>query len=78
MQIACKREATMSEQRLVEIETKLAHQEHMTLELNQVVTDQQAKIMQLEELCNSLIERVRAVAETVGDSETGDQPPPHY
>ena len=52
----------MSEERLVDIEVKLAHQEQLLIDLDQVVTDQQAKIMRLEELCNELIERVRSAA----------------
>ena len=49
----------MSEERLVEIESKLAHQEHLLFELNEVITKQQENIMQLEELCDSLVERLR-------------------
>ena len=41
----------MSEDRFVDIETKLAHQEHLLLELNEVITKQQEKIMKLESLC---------------------------
>lgn len=68
----------MDEDRLIEIETKLAHQEDLVNELNTVVTDQQAQISRLEELCRSLISRVRSLAdaETTGDS--GDDRPPHY
>ena len=68
----------MSEDRLIEIESKLAHQEQLVFELNEVVTEQQSKIMQLEQLCKSLVERIRSI----GESTTGDTPrddrPPHY
>ena len=67
----------MSEERLVDIEVKLAHQEQSMLELNDVVTAQQAKIMQLEELCNKLIERVRAMTDATTDAPH-DERPPHY
>ena len=68
----------MSEDRLVDIESKLAHQDQLLLDLNEVVTSQQAKIMQLEQLCQSLIDRVRAIGEAVpGDAATDDRPP-HY
>lgn len=68
----------MDEDRLIEIETKLAHQEDLVNELNTVVTDQQAQISRLEELCRSLISRVRSLAdaETTGGPE--DDRPPHY
>jgi SlyX protein len=56
-------EAGMSEERIVDIEVKLAHQEQIVSELNDVVTQQQAKLMQLEELCTSLIQRVRSIGD---------------
>lgn len=68
----------MSNDRLVDIESKLAHQEQLLLELDDAVTAQQARIMQLEQLCQSLVDRVRAIGEAVpGDAPTDDRPP-HY
>lgn len=67
----------MSEERFVDIEFKLAHQEQVVNELNEVVTQQQTKLMQLEELCTSLIQRVRSISE--GDAiPEQDERPPHY
>jgi SlyX protein len=68
----------MSEERFIDLETKLAHQDQLLNELNDVVTAQQAKIMQLEELCNALIQRVRASSDSVPESNPGDERPPHY
>lgn len=68
----------MSENRLVDIESKLAHQDQLLFELNEVVTRQQARIMQLEELCNSITERVRSIGEAPPESSTGNERPPHY
>ena len=68
----------MSEDRLIEIETKLAHQEQLVNELNDVITEQQARIMQLEQLSKSLIERVRAIGESGGEDTATDERPPHY
>ncbi len=68
----------MSEERLIDIESKLAHQDQLMLELNEVVTEQQAKIMQLEQLCNSLVERVRAMDESSPGDAPQDDRPPHY
>ena len=68
----------MSEERFVDLETRLAHQDQMLQELNDVVTDQQAKIMQLEELCRSLIDRVRSLGEGLPAGDPGDERPPHY
>jgi SlyX protein len=44
----------MTEQRFVDLETKLAHQEHLLLELNDIITKQQENIMRLEKLCDSM------------------------
>ena len=68
----------MTEQRFVDIETKLAHQEHLVLELNDVITKQQEKIMRLESLCDSIVERVRSLAEVGPADSNVDEVPPHY
>jgi SlyX protein len=67
----------MSEERLVDIEVKLAHQDQSLIDLDKVVADQQAKIMELEELVTTLIERVRAIGEGGSDGPQ-DERPPHY
>jgi len=68
----------MTEQRFVDIETKLAHHEHLVLELNDVITKQQEKIMRLESLCDSIVERVRSLAEAAPSDSSVDEVPPHY
>lgn len=66
------------DERLINIESKLAHQEHTLAELGDVLGDQQARLMQLERLCESLVERMRALAENSADIATTDEKPPHY
>ena len=68
----------MSEERFIELESRLAHQDQVLHELNEVVTDQQAKLMQLEELCRSLIDRVRSLADSTSADGPVDERPPHY
>ena len=68
----------MSEERFIDLESRLAHQDQLLNELNDVVTNQQAKIMQLEELCRSLIERVRAAGDGAPEGDPADERPPHY
>ena len=68
----------MSEKRFVELESRLAHQDQMLHELNVVVTDQQAKLMHLEELCRTLIDRVRSLGEGVPAGDPANERPPHY
>ncbi len=68
----------MYEERFIDLESRLAHQDQLLNELNDVVTQQQAKIMQLDELCNTLITRVRSMGEALPDGDPGNERPPHY
>jgi len=68
----------MDNNRLIEIETKLAHQDDLVNALNTVVTDQQAQIVRLEELCRVLTSRVRAISEAETSGGPEDDRPPHY
>ena len=68
----------MSEERFIDLESRLAHQDKLLHELNDVVTGQQARLMQLEELCRSLIDRVRSIGEGGGSGDPADERPPHY
>jgi SlyX protein len=68
----------MSEERFIDLESRLAHQDQLLNELNDVVTEQQQKIMQLEELCKALIQRVRSVGDGMAEDDPGDERPPHY
>lgn len=68
----------MNEERLVEIETKIAHQEVLVGELNQVITRQQETIDQLQAALKKFFNQYR---ERNGDGNTvgpADQKPPHY
>ena len=68
----------MSEDRFEIIESKLAHQEQLLSDLNDVLTVQQATIMQLEGLCKSLIDKVRSLGEAQPAGDPRDERPPHY
>jgi len=68
----------MSEERFIDLEMRLAHQDQLLNDLNDVVTAQQTKIMQLEDLCKALIQRVRSAGENAPEGDPGDERPPHY
>ena len=68
----------VEDEKLVDIEMKLAHQEHLLLELNDALSNQQAQIAGLEHLCQSLVERIRALSEAGGGNGAEDEKPPHY
>lgn len=66
------------EDRIIEIETRQAYHEQTIGELNDALTSQQAQIMQLESLCESLVDRVRSLTEAVPGASEDEAPPPHY
>lgn len=68
----------MTDDRLVEIESRLAHQERLLEELNDAVAAQQASVLRLEETCRALTDRVRAMHDTLAGPGPADERPPHY
>lgn len=68
----------VDDERLISIETKLAHQEDLLSALNEALSSQQLQIAGLERLCQSLIERIRGMSDAGGGHEGGDEVPPHY
>jgi SlyX protein len=68
----------VDEQRLIDIETQLAHQERLLADLDLALADQQVQLGRLEQLCQSLIERLRSMAEAAPTAATPDERPPHY
>jgi SlyX protein len=68
----------MNEQRLIDIEVKLAHHEQALEEVNEVLTSQQAQLSRLEQVCESLVERFRAISEVRASDEREEPRPPHY
>ena len=47
-------------------------------ELNSVLTDQQARVGYLEDLCRTLVERLRGLTEGATPGAPADERPPHY
>lgn len=68
----------MNEERLIELETRLAYQEETLRVLNEVVTRQQRQIEQLEITCRQLADRVARTADSVFKGTPADEVPPHY
>ena len=62
------------DERLTELESKLAFAEHLVDQLNEVVIAQEARITTLEAIVTKLEEQVRMHG--VGEAE--HQKPPHY
>ena len=69
---------SVDDEKIIDIETKLAHQEHLLSALDDALSNQQVQIGKLEHLCQSLVERIRALSEAGGEDTNDDEPPPHY
>jgi SlyX protein len=69
----------MSEERLVEIETKIAFQEQTIEDLNDVLYKQQQEIERLGSICDALVKRVKELSEfPSGIDAPANEKPPHY
>lgn len=68
----------MTEERLIELEIKLAYQEDLLQTLNSIVTGQQKQIGRLEETLLVLHDRMKSLAFADDKNQPDDQPPPHY
>ncbi len=69
----------MSEQRLVDIETKIAFQEKSIKDLNDVIYEQQQEIDRLRAICDLLVGRVKDLSDFIpGSDGPADEKPPHY
>jgi SlyX protein len=69
----------MNEERLTEIEIKLAYQEKIIHDLNDVICDHQKEIEKLGSICEKLIKIVNENGLTVPTIDApADEKPPHY
>lgn len=66
------------EDRLVEIETKLVHQEDLVDALNQMVYQQQKKIDELGALCSALARQIKDMRAAANEPGAAHEKPPHY
>jgi len=76
--VVTQEEALLTDEKLIEIETKMAHQEHTVALLNDALSSQQAQIADLELKVRTLTDRVRAISEAAPGGSDDDAPPPHY
>jgi SlyX protein len=67
-----------TEDRLVELEIKIARQDDMVDTLNRMVYQQQKKIDELGALCSALARHIKDMRETATDHSPVDEKPPHY
>jgi SlyX protein len=68
----------MSEQRIIELEIKLAYQDDLLQSLNDTISQQQQQMQGLKEGLALLHQRQQILAESIQVSSEDDQSPPHY
>lgn len=68
----------MSEERLIEMETRLSFQETTIQELNDVVTHQQNQLDILQAAIQELHGRMKSLSEEAIKDPADESPPPHY
>ena len=64
--------------RIVELETRVAHQDESINELSAEIYRQQQQISALEVQCRHLTEKLQSVDGGQPPAEPGDEVPPHY
>ncbi len=67
----------MSEERITELEIKMAYQDDLLLSLNDVVSEQQRQLIRLEEICKLLGQRIKNMSVS-SEINQGVELPPHY
>lgn len=65
------------EERILDMETKMAYQENTIKELSDIIYEQQKKIDLLEEKIGILVDQFKAFADSSGGGIRDDKPP-HY
>lgn len=68
----------ITEDRLVDIELKIAAQEDLVDTLNRMVYQQQKKIDELETLCTALARQLKDVRDSMNERGPANEKPPHY
>lgn len=69
----------MSQERFIELESRLSFQEHSIEELNDLVAVQQKQLYDLEEFCKLLLKKINAQPSAgTGATSAAEEKPPHY
>ena len=66
------------EQRLIELETRLAFQEHALMELSEALADARAEGNRTAELMRGMLSDLRKVRTELYADAAEEPPPPHY
>ncbi len=66
------------EDRLIDLETRLAFQDHVVQELNDVVVRQQRELDELRRDIEMLRNQLKTLAPALVENRNDETPPPHY
>ncbi len=66
------------EERLIELETRLAYQDDLLDHLNKTLAEQQQELLELRTLCRKLLQQIRQAPEQATQWRAEDEVPPHY
>ena len=66
-----------TEQRLIDLETRIAYQEDTIQALSDEIYRQNKEMDRLQQLCNLMLQRLQEMA-SAGPSGPVDEKPPHY
>ncbi len=63
---------------LIELESRIAHQDQTIQTLGEEIYRQQKKLDHLEATCNFLVEQFKIQSDTSALTDPGTEKPPHY
>ena len=67
----------MKDETLIDLESRIAFQEHNLQQINDLVATQQKQLYDLEEFCKLLLNKINAMPAPT-NSNVGEEKPPHY
>lgn len=68
----------MNDERIIELEIKVAYQEDLVQELNKVISKQQDQIDRLNATCKLLNEKISSISLGLDSAPSSEELPPHY
>jgi SlyX protein len=68
----------MNDDRIIELEIKVAYQEDLLQLLNNIVSQQQQQIDRITATCSLLNDRIKSLSTEGSAGENVDETPPHY